>query len=423
MTESSLPPNIVAYLAKRAVSAPWRINARPERPLAGAVVIPALAESANLQLTLKSLSDNPPDLLEQFLILVVVNQRDNACEEEKADNLATLAQLPEWKKRFGLNNLCWIDAASPTSELPAKEGVGLARKIGMDLALVELDYKHSDPLLICLDADTLVQPDYLSAIKDHFSVMAQGGASLSYCHRPATNPAGQCAIDRYELFLRSYVLGLELAGSPYAFHTVGSAMACRASAYVAAGGMNRRMAGEDFYFLQQVHKTTGVAGLKSTVVHPSPRSSQRVPFGTGRAVGDMLVEGENRLLFYQPVVFSILRAWLACVANNTGSDGSRLLELAGCISPVLERFLVQSGFEASWDGLCQHNQGTARLQAAFHGWFDAFRTMRLIHVLSDNGYPRLGPEKAIPPLLECAGHECPAGVTGQLELLRVLQQS
>jgi hypothetical protein len=53
-------------------------------------------------------------------------------------------------------------------------------------------------------------------------------------------------------------------------------MACRASAYVAAGGMNRRLAGEDFYFLQQVHKTSGVAALYGTTVHPSPRSSQRV---------------------------------------------------------------------------------------------------------------------------------------------------
>lgn len=422
VSEYFIPPNIAVYLAKRAVSAPWRINVRPGRPLAGAVVIPSLAESANLQLTLKSLSDNPPGLLEQFLILVVVNQRGDACEAEKNDNLATLALLPEWKKKYGLDNLCWIDAASPASELPAKQGVGLARKIGMDLALAQLDYKNSDPLLICLDADTLVQPDYLPALKDHFSVAVPGGASIPYCHRPAADPAGQGAIDRYELFLRTYVLGLELAGSPYAFHTVGSAMACRASAYVAAGGMNRRMAGEDFYFLQQVHKTTGVADLKGTIVHPSPRSSQRVPFGTGRAVGDMLTQGEKRLLFYQPVVFLILREWLLCVKDNPESDGSRLLELAGCISPVLEAFLGQSGFKGSWDGLRKHNQGTARLQEAFYGWFDAFRTMRLIHVLSDNAYPRIGPEEAIPPLLECAGQVCPAGVGDQLGLLRILQQ-
>ena len=275
MPEASFPPNIAAYLAKRAVSIPWRIHQSQQHHFAGAVVIPSLAESANLRLTLESLSHNPADLLDRFMVLVVVNQRVDAGDVERNDNLATLAMLPEWKKQYRLRHLCWVDASSPGHELPARQGVGLARKIGLDLALSQLDYCGGDPLLVCLDADTLVQPDYLPAIVAHFSGSSRGGASIHYRHRQAADTLGQRAIERYELFLRSYVLGLKLAASPYAFHTVGSAMACRASAYVAAGGMNRRLAGEDFYFLQQVHKTSGVAPLAGTIVHPSPRSSQR----------------------------------------------------------------------------------------------------------------------------------------------------
>lgn len=421
MAEPSLPPNIAAYLSKRAVSVPWRIDPPSESLFAGAVVIPSLAESANLQLTLKSLSDNPPHLLDQFLIMVVVNQRSDACDAQKRDNQATLTMLPEWKRQYRLENLCWVDAASAGCELPQRQGVGLARKIGLDLVLPLLDFGKDDPLLVCLDADTLVQPDYLQAITDHFSGTPVGGASIPYSHRRAADPEGQVAIDRYELFLRAYVLGLQQAASPYAFHTVGSAMACRASAYVAAGGMNRRLAGEDFYFLQQLHKTSGVAGLKGTIVHPSPRSSQRVPFGTGRAVGDMLAEGEKRLLFYQPAVFTILGEWLACLNGSLGADGSLLLERSGCISPVLREFLEQAGFREAWDGLRKHNQGEAKLLAAFHGWFDAFRTMRLIHLLSDHGYPRVSPEEAVPPLLERSGYGIPPDVSGQLDLLRSLQ--
>ncbi len=422
MPEAPLPATIAAYLAKRAVSAPWRVSKHPERLFSGAVVIPSLAESANLGRTLESLANNPPDLLNQFMILVVVNQRCHAAEGDRDDNLATLALLPEWRKEFGLENLYWVDAASPGNELPRKQGVGLARKIGLDLALPLLDYAGGDPLLVCLDADTLVQADYLPAIVTHFSTVSAGGASIPYRHRPAAYPHGQRAIDRYELFLRAYVLGLQLAGSPYAFHTVGSAMACRASAYVAAGGMNRRLAGEDFYFLQQLHKTCGVADLKGTVVHPSPRSSLRVPFGTGRAVGDMLAEGEKRLLFYQPAVFMILGEWLACVAGSPTAGGTLLLERAGDISPVLGEYLEQAGFRESWDGLGRHNQGHARLLAAFHGWFDAFRSMRLIHLLSDQVYPRVKPEESVPALLERAGYSSPADVSGQLSLLRSLQQ-
>ena len=384
-------------------------------------MIPSLAERANLPLTLKSLADNPPGLLDQYLILVVVNQRSDAADGDRDDNLATLALLPEWKKEYGLENLAWIDAALPGNELPHKQGVGLARKIGLDLALAQLEYSGQDPVLVCLDADTLVQPDYLPAIAAHFSAASSGGASIPYRHRPAADQQGQRAIDRYELFLRSYVLGLQLADSPYAFHTVGSAMACRASAYVAAGGMNRRLAGEDFYFLQQLHKTCGVADLKGTVVHPSPRSSLRVPFGTGRAVGDMLAEGEKRLLFYQPTVFKILGEWLACVADSPTAEGTQLLEQAGGISPVLGEYLEQCGFRESWDGLGRHNQGAGRRLAAFQGWFDAFRSMRLIHLLSDQGYPRVEPEESVPALLKRAGYECPDDISGQLELLRSLQ--
>jgi hypothetical protein len=421
MPYTNLPLNISAYLNKRAAGEPWRINEPPSRTFSGAVVIPSLAEAANLPQTLESLSRNPAELLDRFIILIVVNQRAHAPEEDTADNRLTLEHLPLWQRQFSLDNLFWVDAASTGNELPPRQGVGLARKIGLDLALPLLDYRDTDPLLICLDADTVVQPDYLPAITCHFAAAAAGGASIPYQHRPASDPAGQSAIDRYELFLRAYVLGLELAGSPYAFHTVGSAMACRASAYVAAGGMNRRLAGEDFYFLQHVHKTSGVAALTGTVVHPSPRSSHRVPFGTGRSVGDMLVDGEQRLLFYQPVVFTVVGEWLGCVTKNPETDAAALLDNAAKISPVLYDVLEQAGFSGAWENLKKHNREVSKLAAAFHGWFDAFRTMRLIHELSDRAYPRIAPEPAVAPLLERAGLAAPDTLSGQLELLRKLQ--
>jgi hypothetical protein len=352
---------------------------------------------------------------------VVVNQRTDAKNPEKSDNRATLAALPVWKVQFGLETLHWVDAASEGRELPAKQGVGLARKIGMDLALQQLDYRMGDPLLICLDSDTLVQPDYLGALFDHFAGSTAGGASIPYRHRPADTPQAQAAIDRYELFLRLYVLGLGLAGSPYAFHTVGSAMACRATAYATSGGMNRRLAGEDFYFLQQLHKTSGVSDLTGTIVLPSPRSSLRVPFGTGRAVGDMLADGDSRLLFYQPELFEMLGEWLACVSDHDGADGGELLRRSGRISPWLQEFLLQAGFGAAWDNLLKHNPGDTRLLAAFHGWFDAFRTMRLMHHLTDRAYPRMPPEQAVPPVLERAGLESQATVGEMLDCVRKLQ--
>ena len=100
---------------------------------------------------------------------MVVNHRPDASPEDKADNRATLELLAAGDPRWDGLNLAWVDAASPGLELPLKGGgVGLARRIGLDLALSRLDCLNGDPLLVCLDADTLVRPDYLPALVRHF---------------------------------------------------------------------------------------------------------------------------------------------------------------------------------------------------------------------------------------------------------------
>ncbi|NIQ10499.1 MAG: hypothetical protein GWO23_12970, partial [Gammaproteobacteria bacterium] len=81
--------------------------------------------------------------------------------------------------------------------------------------------------MICLDADTLVEENYLQTIQSHFSQSNLGAVVLPYRHQQGQTPEQQAAIEHYEIFLRSYVYGLRLAGSPYAFNSVGSAMACR----------------------------------------------------------------------------------------------------------------------------------------------------------------------------------------------------
>lgn len=415
-----LPSAVSTYLRRRGVDSKWRLADLPTGDFFGAVVIPSLAESSNLGLTLASLAANPQQELSRFIILVVVNNGP-AASTQKEDNLRTLELLPQWRQQLGLNNLCWVDAASTGNELPEGDGVGLARKIGMDLALSYLHYSVAEPCLVCLDADTTVQPNYLEAIRAHFASSRSGGASINYRHQDTCDPAGQAAIERYELFLRAYVLGLELAGSPYAFHTVGSAMACKALAYVAAGGMNRRLAGEDFYFLQHLHKVSGVMPMKGTTVHPSPRASQRVPFGTGRVVGDMLVKGEEKLMFYRPELFDLLSAWLQAVMQNTGAESIALLRAAANIEPAMADYLRQAGFEKAWHNLRMNNRDMHRLRSAFHSWFDAFRTMRMMHHLTDHGWPRVTPEEAVPPLLAKAGAGDLKTIAGMLERLRLMQ--
>jgi hypothetical protein len=407
-----LPPPVRRYLDTRAVRSPWHLEGDGGCDFAGAVVIPALAEEESLFDTLATLRRNPSSILRRFLTIVVVNNRADAPPEWKEDNRRTLGRLAGERSEIPL---AWVDAASPGREFPKGEGVGLARKIGCDQALERLDWKNS-PLLLFLDADTLVDPDYLGAAVRHFETAREGGGVIPFAHRDGATPAAHAAIVRYELFLRSYVLGLSLAGSPYAFHTVGSTVACRAGAYVCAGGMNRRLAGEDFYFLQQLAKTAGVAPMRWTLLRPSSRISERTPFGTGQKVAAQLA-GDEKIGFYSPQIFCILACWLKGATRKLGTaGGAELLEIAAEADPQVASFLAAEGFPGAWDRIRGTCRGEGALLRAFHIWFDGLKTLRLIHHLCAF-HPRCTPSEGIAPLLAWAGLPAPRGYYKLLYLI------
>ncbi len=403
------------YLKKRAVTAPWKIIGTTKNKFSAVVVIPALAEVDNLPATLASLSLNPSANLQQTLVLIVVNNRSDASIKEKENNRQTLKWLGS--NPFSRLNLAWIDASSDGLELPDKEGVGFARKIGMDLALPLLDW-DSLALLISLDADTLVDKKYLPAIFHHFGQTSVGGAVLPYRHQPAETIPQEVAIRSYELYLRSYLLGLQLAGSPYAYHTIGSAFACRASAYVAAAGMNRRHAGEDFYFLQQLSKVTGIEMVAGTVVRPSARFSNRVPFGTGKVVQGQIETGQPLYSFVSAPSFQVLKSWFELVADNLDMTACDLSFRAQQFSPILFDFLNELNFNRVWGRLCQNHTTDKKLLTAFHHWFDALRTRQLLTRLEFNS---ASSSTIVAELLSWGGYVEVEQAEVQLALLERLQ--
>lgn len=323
-----------------------------------------------------------------------------------------LAEDLEVIRRSPLRLAC-LDASSPGCEIPDKDGVGLARKLGLDRALGLLDPERAEGgALVCLDADTRVDGRYLSAVGGFFDREEAPAAVIDFTHQEAGDPVLRQAILRYELFLRAYVLGLRWAGSPYAFHTVGSTIACTGAAYAAVRGMSRRRAGEDFYFLNKLAKTGPVGRIGGTTVRPSPRPSLRVPFGTGRRMalvlsGEESADGES----YDPAVFGILRAWLALPEENPDRSGEDWLGRARRIHPALGQFLEAQDFCRAWESIRRQAPGPAHLRRHFHGWFDAFRTLRAVHALRDGGLPNVPLLEGAGRLLEMAGPP-PAAVPG-----------
>lgn len=413
----TLPQAVSRYLSKQSSRGLWRLARPVQKHFLGVVVIPSLAEGSRLFATLASLSKNPENWIKRFLCLVVINNSLDADPKVRHQNQQDLVRLEEYAQDTKLN-LAWIDAASSGLEVPSPvAGVGFVRKLGMDAALEYINWAES-PLLACLDADTLVDETYLEALARHFGRSSLGAAVLPFQHQPTPDPILQEAIDLYEIFLRSYVFGLRLAASPYAFHSIGSAMACQALAYVRCGGMNSRKAGEDFYFLQKIAKTDGVEQLTGTCVFPEARVSQRVPFGTGRSLSQILQKELRGVQIYPVEAFKVLSNWLSLVQNKPHQDAAVLLTEAGGVSTVLEAYLNQLGWSQVWTNLQRNYSNKEQLLSSFHVWFDGFKTLRLIHLLCDSTMKRGPAETLLPDYFRWANRPIPCDQDAFLDALR-----
>jgi hypothetical protein len=134
------------------------------------------------------------------------------------------------------------------------------------------------------------------------------------------------------------------------------------------GGMKVRKAGEDFYFLQELAKTTGVEVIDRVLVFPSPRISARTPFGTGQAVRE-LIEGKE-LSEVSSAAFDRLEKVLKCAEfENLDRDDP--------VFPDREFFEKEKFFKV-WPGI-RRNTPPAKLCKAFHTWFDGLKTLRFLH--------------------------------------------
>jgi hypothetical protein len=162
--------------------------------------------------------------------------------------------------------------------------------------------------------------------------------------------------------------------------------------------------------------------VKGTIVHPSSRSSHRVPFGTGRAVSRSLAGDGEAIAFYRPECFQILGEWLALAEDSFGIADEVVLNDAEQISPLLSEYLEMARFSVSWERISRMKRERDSFVAAFHEWFDGFRTLKLLHHLAATGYTRASAEETLPRLLEMAGYPLFTGVSEALELLREMQQ-
>jgi len=407
------------YARRFAFCAPL-ISSPPPANMRVCIVIPCYNEPQLLR-TLDSLSQcKPPRHTVEVLLVFNCGLHEDLV---RSSNRLTYQQVTAWVEENDTHRLrlhyLWQD------QLPKKHaGVGLARKIGMDEALHRFARINYPGMIVCLDADCTVAANYLQALERVQDELSPGSCTVYFEHQPQLlqDKALREGIVYYELFLRYYVNALAYSGYPYSMHTIGSSMTVRADAYALSGGMNRRKAGEDFYFLHKVVPLESFHNITDTSVYPSGRISDRVPFGTGKAQQDWLKAPGKRQLAYHPDSFCDLKKLMARVPELYQTDRERLLLQIKTLPETVRMFLEEQGFEDKIMEIKGSSTSYQVFHKKFFAWFDGFKALKFVHYCKDHYYKKCGLVQACAWLLEQYGHSAAITPIAQLESYRQLDK-
>ena len=352
------------------------IKQKPSVNLQISVVIPVYNEPEVVR-TLQSLLKNTFSGFNIEIIFVINSAVD---EEEKIllQNKKSITELnTEFKKNANLNIQMFI---LELTDLPTKNaGVGLARKIGMDEALRRFNFLNSpQSIIVSLDADTLVEENYLQAIYDFYSENPKiCGANIKFEHPTEGekfNDDIYKAIIIYEIYLHYYVQVLRYAKFPYSYHTIGSAFCVRAETYAKQGGMVVNKSGEDFYFLHKVIPSCKFGEIKNTTVYPSPRITDRVIFGTGVAIKQII---DNNFVFtsYKLEAFLILKDFFEQIDSLFSEKTIDELK----IDNLLREFLKQNNIDEKLKEVRANTSNNENFRNRFFFWFNALKVLRFLN--------------------------------------------
>ena len=356
-------------------------------------------------------------------VIVVVNAPADAGEDITTNNSLTLQKIESWKE----NNKSFFRLFVINIEKPSLKGwgVGLARKTGMDEALRRFnDLELPEGVIACLDGDCTVSSDYFISLENELlSEVNRNACSVRFEHPLSGKEfhAGEYnAILQYEIHLRYYYQALKYCGFPQVYHTVGSTIAVKALAYMKSGGMNRREAGEDFYFVQKLIPSGGYFSLNSATVYPSPRISGRVPFGTGHAVGRMIEKGEKEFMTYHPSAFEDLRSFFTLCSDAYCLVGEQLDNLYCRFPEPVKIFLPADLWKSKIMEISANTSTPESFRKRFYEWFNMFRIVKFLNSLHQHIYKKIPAAVAAKTIISMSGYDFKG--ESEIELLNYLRE-
>jgi glycosyltransferase involved in cell wall biosynthesis len=364
------------------------------------IVIPCYNEPALLN-TLESVKNcSLPDT--KVEVIVLINHSEDAPEEIKKASVATKNFANKWIEDNSSEYMQFF-AVGPVELRKKWAGVGMARKTGLDEAVLRFNrFNKTGGIVVSLDADSLVETNYLVEIEKHFKQNPKNvGATILVEHQKESLPEKQkLGIDLYEKYLHYYKDALQFTGYPQAIITIGSAFAVTAEAYVKRGGMNRRKAGEDFYFLQNMAQLGPMGEITTTVVHPSARLSNRVPFGTGAAIQKWMEGTEDLSKTYNFQAFIDLKAFFDVKDKFFKCDEAGFGKIISSLPESILRFILDDKFWLEIEDLNKNCSNLKSFHSRFFQKFNAFKVLKFLNFTHEKFYQKADLEEQI-LLLNC----------------------
>jgi hypothetical protein len=365
------------------------IEQPPDKDLGIIVMIPCFREPDILP-TLESL-DNCELPNKKVEVIVFINHSEIASDEIKKYNQNTKSEVVNWISRSKSAKITFY-GIGPV-ELPKKwAGVGLARKFGMDEALRRFNLlEKPDGIVVSLDADTLVAKNYLLEIEKHFARFPKHvGATILFQHQTKGLDEKQLkGILLYEKYLLYYKNALRFIGYPNPLFTVGSAFAVTADGYIKRGGMTRRQAGEDFYFLQTLAQLGTVGEITTTSVYPSARESDRIPFGTGPAIAKWMNDETDLTQTYNFQAFIDLKQFFDEIENLFSIEKERFSEIVKNLPNPVRQFIETDNFWVEIEDLNRNCSSLDSFKTRFFHKFNAFKILKFMNFGHEGFYEKV----------------------------------
>ena len=133
----------------------------------------------------------------------------------------------------------------------------------------------------------------------------------------------------------------------------------------------------DNNFINKIIAHGNYTEINTTTVIPSPRTSDRVPFGTGRAILDALNHKKDLSLTYDFSTFRVIRNWVEQILVYKMYNYSSF-------HPFVQSFLSEEDWNKKIDSISKNTSSEKKFNNRFFQVFNPFWVLKYVHHIRKN---------------------------------------